>query len=619
MNRNYILGISCFYHDSAAVLIRDGEIISAVQEERFTRKKHDSRFPKNAVKYCLKSNNLNLIDIKKIVYYEKPLLTFERLLETYLAVAPRGGRSFIAAMQVWLKEKIFLKSELKKSFKIIQKEINEIKEAHIPEILFAEHHQSHAAAAFYPSPFKEAVILCMDGVGEWATTSAWIGKGNKIKPLWEISFPHSLGLLYSAFTYYCGFKVNSGEYKLMGLAPYGEPIYVDEIKNHLIDIKDDGTFKLDMRYFKYHRGFRMTSKKFHKLFGHSPRDTEEELTQFHMDLASSIQKVTEEIIIKIAFSLRRETGIKNICLAGGVALNCVANGKLLKKEIFDDIWIQPASGDAGSALGAALIGWYEFYEKPRKVNSNDSMKGTYLGCNFSNDQIVNYLSKINATFKTYKDEKIFEKIALELDKGKVIGWFNGPMEFGPRALGARSIIGDPRNKDMQSVMNLKIKFRESFRPFAPSILEEDVSSQFEMTNKSPYMLMVSSVKKELCTKLTTEQKQLFGINKLKISRSKLPAITHIDYSARVQTVSKDTNPRYYNLIHAFKKLTNCPLIVNTSFNVRGEPIVCTPQDAYRCFMRTEMDVLVLQNQILYKNEQSKVEKDESWKQEFELD
>jgi len=619
LNRNYILGISCFYHDSAAVLIRDGEIISAVQEERFTRKKHDSRFPKNAVKYCLKSNNLNLIDIKKIVYYEKPLLTFERLLETYLAVAPRGGRSFIAAMQVWLKEKIFLKSELKKSFKIIQKEINEIKEVHIPEILFAEHHQSHAAAAFYPSPFKEAVILCMDGVGEWATTSAWIGKGNKIKPLWEISFPHSLGLLYSAFTYYCGFKVNSGEYKLMGLAPYGEPIYVDEIKNHLIDIKDDGTFKLDMRYFKYHRGFRMTSKKFHKLFGHSPRDTEEELTQFHMDLASSIQKVTEEIIIKIAFSLRKETGIKNICLAGGVALNCVANGKLLKKEIFDDIWIQPASGDAGSALGAALIGWHEHFKKPRKVDINDSMKGTYLGCNFSNDQIVNYLSKINATFKTYKDEKIFEKIALELDKGKVIGWFNGPMEFGPRALGARSIIGDPRNKDMQSVMNLKIKFRESFRPFAPSVLEEDVSSQFEMTNKSPYMLMVSSVKKELCTNLTTEQKQLFGINKLKISRSKLPAITHIDYSARVQTVSKDTNPRYYNLINAFKKLTNCPLIVNTSFNVRGEPIVCTPQDAYRCFMRTEMDVLVLQNQILYKNEQSKVEKDESWKQEFELD
>ncbi len=619
MTGNYILGISCFYHDSAASLICDGEIISAVQEERFSRKKHDSKFPENAIKYCLKSNNLDLRDIKKIVYYEKPLLTFERLLETYLAVAPRGGRSFIAAMQVWLKEKLFLKSNLKKSFKIIQKEIIKKEEAYIPEILFAEHHQSHAAAAFYPSPFKEAVILCMDGVGEWATTSAWIGNGNKIEPLWEIGFPHSLGLLYSAFTYYCGFKVNSGEYKLMGLAPYGVPIYVDKIKEKLIDIRDDGTFKLDMSYFKYHRGFRMTSKKFHNLFGSPPRDTEEELTQFHMDLASSIQAVTEEIIIKIASSLKNETGLKNICLAGGVALNCVSNGKLLKKKIFDDIWIQPASGDAGSALGAALIGWHEHFKKPREVSKKDSMKGTYLGCNFSNDEIINYLMKINANFKTYRDEELFEKIALELDEGKVIGWFNGPMEFGPRALGGRSIIGDPRNKKMQSVMNLKIKFRESFRPFAPSVLEEDVASQFEMKNKSPYMLLVSPVKKELCTDLTAEQKELFGINKLNISRSTLPAITHVDYSARVQTVSKDTNPRYYNLIKAFKKLTNCPLIVNTSFNVRGEPIVCTPQDAYRCFMRTEMDLLVLQNQILYKDEQTKIEKDETWKQIFELD
>ena len=619
MKRNYILGISCFYHDSAAALICDGEIISAVQEERFSRKKHDSRFPENAVKYCLDSNNLDLRDLKKIVYYEKPLLTFERLLETYLAVAPRGGRSFIAAMQVWLKEKLFLKSELKKSFKIFQKDISKRKADDVPEILFAEHHQSHAAAAFYPSPFEEAVILCMDGVGEWATTSAWIGKGNKIKPLWEISFPHSLGLLYSAFTYYCGFKVNSGEYKLMGLAPYGNPTYAEEIKDKIIDIKNDGTFKLDMSYFKYHRGFRMTSNKFHKLFGSEPRDSGKELTQFHMDLASSIQVVTEEIIIKIASSLRKETGLKYICLAGGVALNCVANGKLLKKKIFDDIWIQPASGDAGSALGAALIGWHDHFKKPREVNANDSMKGTYLGCNFSNDVIVSYLSKINATFKTYQDQELFEKIALELDKGKVIGWFNGPMEFGPRALGGRSIIGDPRNKDMQSTMNLKIKFRESFRPFAPSVLEEDVSSQFEMRNKSPYMLMVSKVKKELCTDLTVEQKQLFGINKLNICRSTLPAITHIDYSARVQTVSKDTNPRYYNLINTFKKRTNCPLIVNTSFNVRGEPIVCTPKDAFRCFMRTEMDVLVLQNQILYKNDQTKEETNENWKQEFELD
>ncbi len=619
MKKKFLLGISCFYHDSAAALIGDGEIISAVQEERFSRKKHDSRFPENAIKYCLKSNNLDLRDIKNIVFYEKPLLTFERLLETYLAVAPRGGRSFIAAMQVWLKEKLFLKSELKKSFKIIQKEIIKNEDAHIPEILFTEHHQSHASAAFYPSPFEEAVILCMDGVGEWATTSTWIGKGNKIKPLWEISFPHSLGLLYSAFTYYCGFKVNSGEYKLMGLAPYGQPIYAEVIKEKLIDIKEDGTFKLDMSYFKYHRGFRMTSQKFHKLFGSPPRNTEGELTQFHMDLASSIQEVTEEIVIKISSSLREETGIKNICLAGGVALNCVANGKLLEKKIFDDIWIQPASGDAGSALGAALIGWHEYLNNPREVNPRDSMKGTYLGCNFSNDEIINYLKHINAPFETYQDEELFEKIALELEQGKVIGWFNGPMEFGPRALGARSIIGDPRNQEMQSVMNLKIKYRESFRPFAPSVLEEEVASQFEMKNKSPYMLLVSPVKKELCTEMTEEQKQLFGIDKLNIPRSTLPAITHVDYSARVQTVGKENNPRYYHLINSFKKLTSCPLIINTSFNVRGEPIVCTPQDAYRCFMRTEMDILVLQNQFLHKYAQPKTETDESWKQEFELD
>ena len=619
MTKDFILGISCFYHDSAAALICDGEIISAVQEERFSRKKHDSRFPENAIKYCLTSNNLDLRDIKNIVYYEKPLLTFERLLETYLAVAPRGGRSFIAAMQVWLKEKLFLKSELKKRFKLIQKEITKTKQVNIPVLLFAEHHQSHAAAAFYPSPFEDAVILCMDGVGEWATTSAWIGKSNKIEPLWEISFPHSLGLLYSAFTYYCGFKVNSGEYKLMGLAPYGKPIYANKIRNEIIDIKEDGTFRLNMSFFKFHRGFRMTSQKFHKLFGSRPRDAEDELTQFHMDLASSIQEVTEEIVIKIASSLRKETGLTNICLAGGVALNCVANGKLLEKKIFNDIWIQPASGDAGSALGAAFIGWYEHLNKSRKVTKTDSMKGTYLGCNFSNEEIINYLKEINASFETYKDEDLFEKIALHLEEGKVIGWFNGPMEFGPRALGGRSIIGDPRNKEMQSVMNLKIKYRESFRPFAPSVLEEDVSSQFEMKNKSPYMLLVCSVKKELCTEMNAEQSKLFGIDKLNISRSTLPAITHVDYSARVQTVSKETNYRYYNLINAFKKLTNCPVVVNTSFNVRGEPIVCSPQDAYRCFMRTGIDILVLQNQLLYKQAQPKKEKDETWKKEFELD
>tara|TARA_Y100001968_G_C19413228_1_gene747521 strand:+ start:1 stop:1569 length:1569 start_codon:yes stop_codon:yes gene_type:complete len=522
-------------------------------------------------------------------------------------------------MQVWLKEKLFLKSELKNQFKALQEELVPEIEAQVPKLLFSEHHQSHASAAFYPSPFEEAVVLCMDGVGEWATTSTWIGKSNELKPIWEISFPHSLGLLYSAFTYYCGFKVNSGEYKLMGLAPYGEPNYVKEIKSHLVDIKEDGTFRLDISYFKFHRGFRMTGRKFHQLFGALPRSNEAELTQFHMDLAASIQVVTEEIVIKLAKSLQKETGIKNLCLAGGVALNCVANGKLLKEKIFDEIWIQPASGDAGSALGAALIGWYQNLKKPREVNTNDSMKGTYLGCNFSNQEIISYLERINAPFQALEDEELFEKLALILDEGKVIGWFNGPMEFGPRALGGRSIIGDPRNQKMQSVMNLKIKYRESFRPFAPSVLEEDVANQFEIEAKSPYMLLVAPVKKELCQEMTKEQKKLFGIEKLNIPRSFLPAITHVDYSARVQTVSATTNPRYYQLISAFKRKTGCPTIVNTSFNVRGEPIVCTPQDAYRCFMRTEMDVLVLQNQILFKTEQPKTEKDETWKQEFELD
>ena len=619
MEKNFIIGISCFYHDSAAVLICEDEIVTAVQEERFSRKKHDSRFPKNALKYCLKSNNLDLTDIKNIVYYEKPLLTFERLLETYIATAPRGVRSFISAMQVWLKEKLFIKSELKKQLQILQKEISKDKETHVPEILFAEHHQSHAAAAFYPSPFEEAVILCMDGVGEWATTSSWLGKGREIKPLWEISFPHSLGLLYSAFTYYCGFKVNSGEYKLMGLAPYGEPKYVDKIKKNIIDIKNDGSFRLDMNYFKFHRGFKMTSRKFEKLFGSPPRSSNQALKQFHMDLAASIQSVTEEIIIKVARSLRKETGIKNLCLSGGVALNCVANGKLVKEKIFNNVWIQPASGDAGSALGAALIGHYAKSTNSRRSIPDDSMKGTYLGCHFSNKEIINYLLSINAKFEELKDKDLFERLAINLDQGNVIGWFNGRMEFGPRALGARSIIGDPRNQKMQSIMNLKIKYRESFRPFAPSVLEEDIASQFEMKNKSPYMLLVAPVKKDLCYEMTEDQKSLFGLEKLNIPKSLLPAITHVDYSARVQTVSEKYNPRYYNLIKAFKKRTNCPVIVNTSFNVRGEPIVCTPQDAFRCFMRTEMDILVLENQILYKEDQAKIEKNEFWKQEFELD
>ena len=619
MVKVYILGISCFYHDSAATLIKDGEIISSVQEERFSRKKHDARFPKSAIKYCLKSNNIDLDDIDFIIYYEKPLLTFERLLETYLGSAPRGVRSFIAAMQVWLKDKLFLKSNLKNEFKSLQKELSPYTKQKIPKLLFSEHHYSHASAAFFPSPFKKSLILCMDGVGEWSTTSAWIGENNKIKPLWEISFPHSLGLLYSSFTYYCGFKVNSGEYKLMGLAPYGTPIYANKIRDNLIDIKDDGTFKLDISYFKFHRGFRMTSSKFHKLFGQKPRDIEEDLTQFHMDIAASIQVVTEEIVIKIAKALHKETGIKNICLSGGVALNCVANGKLLRKKVFENIWIQPASGDAGSALGAALIGWHDFLKKPRKVNSNDSMKGTYLGCEFSNKEIKSYLQKIKAPYKVFEDKKLFEKIAEILNDGKVVGWFNGPMEFGPRALGARSIIGDPRNRQMQSVMNLKIKYRESFRPFAPSILEEDVSNEFELDVKSPYMLLVAPIKKNNRLEMDQEQEKLFGIKKLNIPRSNVPAITHIDYSARVQTVNSKLNPRYYQLIKAFKKKTGCPMVVNTSFNVRGEPIVCTPQDAYRCFMRTEMDVLVLQNQILFKEDQPKRQINESWKQEFALD
>ncbi len=616
---HYIIGLSCYYHDSAIALIRNGDIVAAVQEERFSRKKHDSRFPINSIRYILKSQNIDLRDIEMIVYYEKPLLTFERLLETYLAVAPKGLRSFIAAMQVWLKEKLFLKSDLNRKFKSLQKELVPNTKPYIPKILFSEHHLSHAAAAFYPSPFDESVILCMDGVGEWATTSTWVGKKNRIDSLWEISFPHSIGLLYSAFTYYCGFKVNSGEYKLMGLAPYGEPKYTKLIKGKLIDIKEDGTFKLDMSYFKYHRGFRMTSRKFHKLFGRLPRKGETELSQFHMDIAASIQEVTEEVVLKLARSLREETGVKNLCLAGGVALNCVANGVLLRENIFDNIWIQPASGDAGSSLGAALIGWYQYHQKERTANPNDSMKGTYLGPEFGNDEIIKYLKKINAPFHIQNDPDLFDQLADELDKGNVIGWFNGPMEFGPRSLGARSIIGDPRDKKMQSIMNLKIKYRESFRPFAPSVLEEDVSNQFEMSVKSPYMLLVAPVKGELCKTMTDEQEKLFGIEKLNIPRSSLPAITHIDYSARVQTVNKTTNPRYYELINAFKRKTGCPTVVNTSFNVRGEPIVCTPQDAYRCFMRTEMDILVLQNQVLYKREQPTVEKDETWMQEFELD
>ena len=618
--KEFILGISCFYHDSAAAIICDGKITAAAQEERFSRIKHDSRFPVNAIKYCLKENNISLNEVDKVVYYEKPLLTFERLLETYLVVFPRGLRSFMAAMQVWIKEKLFIKTEIKNKLKKIQLElIKDQRSIRIPELLFSEHHLSHAASAFYPSPFNESLILCLDGVGEWVTTSAWRGHGDKITPLWEINFPHSLGLIYSAFTYFCGFKVNSGEYKLMGLAPYGEPKYVKVIKNNLIDIKKDGSYRLNMKYFKYHRGLRMTSRKFNQLFNAKPRTPEGELNQFHMDLAASIQVVIEEIIVLIAKNLKKETKINNLCLAGGVALNCVANGKLLQENIFENIWIQPASGDAGNSLGAALVARNFLNPGKRIINPEDSMEGTFLGPKFSNNEIKSFLNNLNVPFESFEDKELFKLLADLIDQGNVIGWFNGRMEFGPRALGSRSIIGDPRNKTIQSTMNLKIKFRESFRPFAPSILEEEASKYFELNSKSPYMLLVAQIKKNLQYEMTKEQKKLFGIEKLNVQRSKLPAITHVDYSARVQTVNKKKNNRYYELINAFFKKTNCPAIVNTSFNVRGEPIVCTPQDAYRCFMRTEMDVLVLENQILYKKNQPLMVKDDSWMKDFELD
>ena len=610
-----ILGISAYYHDSAAAVLVDGNIISAAQEERFSRRKHDPRFPEQAIRFCLDQAGLSISDLDAVTYYEKPLLTFERLLETYIGASPRGGRSFVAAMQTWLKEKLFLKRTIQQKLQTMAGDGQAI-----PQLLFSEHHLSHAAAAFFPSPFASSAVLCMDGVGEWATTSAWMGTGNEIKPIWELSFPHSLGLLYSAFTFYCGFKVNSGEYKLMGLAPYGEPKYVETIKNNLIDIKNDGTFRLNLQFFKFHRGFRMTSQRFHALFGQPPRDPESDLKPFHMDLAASIQVVTEDIVLALARSLHEETGTKNLCLAGGVALNCVANGRLLREGPFDNIWIQPASGDAGSALGAALVTWHQHFNQTRTPNSRDAMHGTYLGPAFSNQDICNYLESQNIPFQSQNDEQLFNSVATLLDEGKVVGWFNGRMEFGPRSLGARSILGDPRNQDMQSVMNLKIKYRESFRPFAPAVLADHVQNQFELDQSSPYMLIVAPVKKELCTLMTQEQDQLFGIDKLNVPRSSLPAVTHVDYSARVQTVHAETNPRFHGLISAFHARTGCPTLVNTSFNVRGEPIVCTPEDAYRCFMRTEMDVLVLENQILLKEEQPKAsQSDKTWMQHFELD
>lgn len=612
---SYILGISAYYHDSAAALICDGEIVAAAQEERFTRKKHDASFPKNSILYTLKEAKIPLRELDYIVFYEKPLLTFDRLLETYLAYAPQGLQSFISAMSVWLQEKLYLKTVLKKALA----ELGNCKPKELPPLLFGEHHQSHAASAFFPSPFEKAAVLCMDGVGEWATTSLWLGEGNQLTPLWEIDFPHSLGLLYSAFTYYTGFKVNSGEYKLMGLAPYGQPKYVDLILDNLLDLKDDGTFRLNMKYFNYTTGLTMTNKLFDRLFGAPPRQPEAELTSREMDIAASIQQVTEEIVLRLANTAKKELGVDYLCLAGGVALNCVANGRLLREGKFKDIWIQPAAGDAGGAIGAALSVWHQYLEKPRQTDGSDKMKGSYLGPRFSPDEIQQYLDDIKAIYTHFDEAKLCKTVANILAKGNVVGWFQGRMEFGPRALGDRSIIGDPRNKKMQSVMNLKIKYRESFRPFAPSVLADKVSDYFDLDHNSPYMLLVAEIKEELRVAMTEEQKQLFGIEKLNIPRSQLPAITHVDYSARVQTVHPETNPRYHQLISEFEALTGCGVLVNTSFNVRGEPIVCTPEDAYRCFMRTEMDYLVLENYVLAKTDQPQWQKDENWKQEFELD
>lgn len=611
-----ILGISAYYHDSAAALVRDGVIIAAAQEERFTRKKHDAGFPKCAVNYCLAEAGVEIRNLDKVVFYDKPLVKFERLLETYLAYSPRGLRSFLAAMPIWLKEKLFLKHLLKMELA----NCGGCKVSELPQLLFTEHHQSHAASAFYPSPFESAAVLCMDGVGEWATTSVWHGKENRLVPLWEICFPHSLGLLYSAFTYYAGFKVNSGEYKLMGLAPYGEPKYVDAILEHLIDIKEDGTFRLDMSYFNYAAGLTMTSKKFDALFGGPPRKAEGVLTQREMDLAHSIQVVTEEIVMRLARTVHKETGEDSLCLAGGVALNCVANGRLLREGPFANIWIQPAAGDAGGALGAALACWYQYLDSPRRISGHhDAMRGSYLGPQAKGAEISEYFNSVGAVYERVEDEYLLPRLATILAQENVVGWFQGRMEFGPRALGGRSILGDPRSPVMQSVMNLKIKYRESFRPFAPSVLRERVSDYFEMDDDSPYMLFVAPIKENSRISMTVEEQGLFGIDKLLVPRSRIPAVTHVDYSARIQTVNRETNPRYYELIRHFDDLTGCPMLVNTSFNVRGEPIVCTVEDAYRCFMRTEMDYLVVENFLLSKKEQPARDQDDSWKKEFELD
>ena len=610
-----ILGISAFYHDSAAALLQEGAIVAAAQEERFSRKKHDARFPGNAISYCLEESGLQLADVDYVVFYDKPLIKFERLLETYLSFAPRGFRSFAAAMPVWLKDKLFLKDQLKKSLA----ELGECKRDQLPPLLFTEHHQAHAASAFFASPFERAGVLCMDGVGEWATTSVWLGDGKELTAQWEIDFPHSLGLLYSAFTYFTGFRVNSGEYKLMGLAPYGEPKYADLILDKLVSLRDDGSFQLHMDYFNFATGLTMTNARFADLFGGPPRAAESPVTQREMDIAASIQEVTEEAVLRLGRTVHDELGVDNLCLAGGVALNCVANGRLHREGPFKNIWIQPAAGDAGGAPGAALSVWHEYLDKPRQVNSHDSMSGSYLGPRYGESEIKSYLDSVDAVYRQMDDEELMPYLAELLDSENVLGWYQGRMEFGPRALGARSILGDARSKRMQSTMNLKIKYRESFRPFAPSVLAEQVSDWFEFDADSPYMLMVADVTKDKRIAMTADEEALFGIEKLNVPRSKIPAVTHVNYSARVQTVHKETNSRYHALLSAFAERTGCPVVVNTSFNVRGEPIVCTPEDAYRCFMRTEMDFLAMENIILDKRQQPATDEDDSWKEEFDLD
>jgi len=604
----HILGISAFYHDSAACLVTDGRLVAAAQEERFSRKKHDHRFPTQAVAYCLREAGISAGDLEYVCFYDKPWLKFERLLETYLAYAPVGLPSFWKAMPLWLKKKLWMGD-------LIREEIG-----FDGELLYPEHHQSHGASAFYPSPYQRAAVLTLDGVGEWATASWGVGHDNRMDLHAELKFPHSLGLLYSAFTYYTGFKVNSGEYKIMGLAPYGEPKYVDQILEHLMDLKEDGSFRLNMDYFNYCQGLTMTSKRFDELFGGPPRKPESDLTQKEMDLTRSVQDVTEEVMRRMAKYVRKETSEKYLCLAGGVALNCVANGKILREGIFDDIWIQPAAGDAGGALGAALFAWHQVLDKPRQVvQGKDSQMGSYLGPAFATDQIESWLQAEGYPHHRHEKGEVSKLAADLINREKVVGWFNGRMEFGPRALGGRSIIGDARSSKMQTVMNLKIKYRESFRPFAPSCMVEEVNELFELDRPSPYMLLVAPVQPKRRKNMTAEQDNLFGIDKLNVPRSDVPAITHVDYSARVQTVDGEFQPDYYDVIRSFHQKTGYGVIVNTSFNVRGEPIVCTPQDAYLCFMRTEMDVLVLEDLVLYKEEQPPLEGDEDWRERYELD